>query len=95
MKIRLKENELKLIKELANDIFGKCEVYIFGSRLKDKKGGDVDIFIIPEEKDRLFEKKVKLSSKLERLLEKPVDVIVSRDKNRQIEKEALKGIKIN
>jgi len=95
LKIRLKENELKLIKELANDIFGKCEVYIFGSRLKDKKGGDVDIFIIPEEKDRLFEKKVKLSSKLERLLEKPVDVIVSRDKNRQIEKEALKGIKIN
>ncbi|WP_266105196.1 hypothetical protein [Sulfurihydrogenibium azorense] len=49
---------------------------------------------MPEEKSNLFEKKLKLSSKLERLLEKPVDVIVSRDKNREIEKEALKGVKI-
>lgn len=94
LKVRLKDKEIELIKKVATDIFGKCDIYIFGSRLKDKKGGDIDIFIIPEEKSNLFEKKLKLSSKLERLLEKPVDVIVSRDKNREIEKEALKGVKI-
>lgn len=94
MKIRLKDKEIELIKKFATDVFGKCDIYIFGSRLRDKGGGDVDIFIIPEEKSNLFEKKLKLSSKLERILEKPVDIIVSRDKNREIENEALKGVKI-
>ncbi len=94
MKVRLKDKEIELIIKLAREIFGECEVYIFGSRLKNKRGGDIDIFIIPQEKDNLFEKKLRLSSKLEMLLEKPVDVVVSKDKNRKIEQEALKGIKI-
>ena len=94
MKIRLKDKEIEIIKKLTTDIFGTSEIYIFGSRLRDKKGGDIDIFIIPEDKSNLFEKKIKLAAKLERLLEKPVDIVISRDQNREIEKEALKGIKI-
>ena len=95
MKVRLSENEIKTIKDLANKIFGNCEVYIFGSRTNlKKKGGDVDIFIIPQDKKDLFKKKIKLSAKLESILGKPVDVVVSRDKNTPIEKEALKGVKI-
>ena len=69
-------------------------MYIFGSRLKEKKGGDIDIFIIPKEKSNLFKKKLRLSSKLENILGKPVDVIVSRDISRDIEKQALKGVEI-
>ncbi len=95
MKVRLSENEIKTIKDLATKIFGSCEVYIFGSRTNlTKKGGDIDIFIIPQNKEDLFKKKVKLSAKLESVLGKPVDVVVSRNKNRLIEKEALKGVKI-
>ncbi len=95
MKIRLSEKEIKTIKDLAEEIFGKCEVYIFGSRLKEKKGGDIDIFVIPNKKEKLFKKRIKLEAKLEGLLGKPVDVVVSRDFNRPIEKEALKGVRIN
>ena len=93
MKVRLEEKEIELIKKLAKAIFGRCEIYVFGSRLKDKKGGDIDLFIVPEDKTDLFAKKVKLSAKLEDLLGKPVDVVVSRG-NRKIEQEARKGVRI-
>jgi len=42
----------------------------------------------------LFEKKIKLSAKLENIFGKPMDVVVHRDKKRPVEKEAFKGIKI-
>ncbi|SNR60569.1 nucleotidyltransferase family protein [Desulfurobacterium atlanticum] len=94
MKIRLTDEEIHTIKKLAQDIFGECKIYIFGSRLKDKKGGDIDIYVVPEEKTNLFKKKLKFSSKLENLLGKPVDVVVSRDINRKIEREALRGVRL-
>ena len=94
MKVRLSDFEIKLIKNLAEKTFGDCEIYIFGSRLKNKKGGDIDIFIDPKDKSHLFNKKLKLSAKLENILEKPVDVIVSRNRSRAIEKEARKGVKL-
>jgi len=64
LKVRLSQDEIKTIKDLANEIFGKCEVYIFGS------------------------------AKLENILDKPVDIVISKDKTRPIEREALKGIKL-
>ena len=94
LKVRLNKKEVEIIKELSKNIFGESEIYIFGSRLKDKRGGDIDIFIIPKKREKLFEKKLKLSAKLENILGKPVDIIVSKDFNREIEKEALKGIKL-
>ena len=95
-RVRLSEEEIKAIKETAKEILGeKTKVYLFGSRTDiHKKGGDIDILIVPKEKKDLFKKKIKLSSKLENILGKPVDVIVSRDKNKPIEREALKGVKI-
>ena len=46
-KIRLSNEEIKIIKETAREIFGKgVKVFIFGSRTDLKKrGGDIDIFI--------------------------------------------------
>jgi predicted nucleotidyltransferase len=68
-------------------------VYIFGSRVDDtKKGGDIDIYIIPISKIELFKKKIRLKSKLEEILYKPIDIVVSKDKNRLIEQEALRGV---
>ncbi|RUM60543.1 MAG: nucleotidyltransferase domain-containing protein [Persephonella sp.] len=94
MKVRLSKEEIDTIKKFAKEIFGDCDIYIFGSRLYSKKGGDIDIFIIPKDKSNIFRKKIKLSARLENKLFKPVDIIVSKDKNRDIEREALKGIKI-
>jgi predicted nucleotidyltransferase len=93
--VRLTYKEKEIIKSECKKIFGECEIYIFGSRIDDnKQGGDIDIYIIPKNKDNLFSKKAKLRFFLEEKLFKPVDVIISRDKNRLIEKEALKGIKL-
>jgi predicted nucleotidyltransferase len=92
--LRLDKKEIDIIKSVIKEFFGESEVYIFGSRIKEKKGGDIDIFVIPKDKNNLFRKKIKASVRLERLLYKPVDIVVHHDFEREIEKEALKGIKI-
>ena len=94
--MRLNQNEIEIIKKTLFDIFGDIQIYIFGSRLDDNaRGGDIDIFIIPKEKikdERI--KKAKATLYLEDKLLKPIDIIIHKDFNRLIEKEALKGVKI-
>ena len=47
--MRLSEKEKKIILNLAKKYFGdKTRVFVFGSRLIDKKGGDIDLYIEPE-----------------------------------------------
>jgi len=92
--LRLSKKEIEIIKKTVFEFFGESEIYIFGSRLKEKKGGDIDIFVVPKDRSELFKKKIKTIVKLERILYKPVDIVVHYDFNRDIEKEALKGIKI-
>ncbi len=42
--MRLKKEEIKIIKETINKFVDNPTIYIFGSRLDDKKrGGDIDI----------------------------------------------------
>ena len=89
--MRLTNKEVKIIKEVINSFLNEAKIYLFGSRLDDdKKGGDIDLFIIS--KDINYEKKIKIKAKLKQLLKKPIDLIYHIDFNRQIEKEALKGI---
>jgi predicted nucleotidyltransferase len=93
--LRLSTNEINLIKNKVNIIFGETIIYLFGSRIDDdKKGGDIDLYIISEVNEDLFKKKIKLKTILEDLLFKPVDIVIAKDENRLIEKEAMKGIRI-
>jgi len=57
-----------------------------------KKGGDIDLYIISQDKEKLLQKKIIAISQLERALHKPVDIVVHRDFDKKIEQEALKGI---
>ncbi len=91
--MRLTKDEQKIIKSVISEIFGESKIYLFGSRLDmSKKGRDIDLFVVAKNEKNLYEKKLKAAVKLERLLYKPVDIVVHRDFNRNIEKEALKGI---
>jgi len=91
--LRLSIKEIDLIKDGVKNIFGETIIYLFGSRTDNsKQGGDIDLYIVPKVNDSLFIKKIKIKTVLEDILFKPVDIVVSKDKNRPIEIEAIKGI---
>lgn len=93
--MRLTDKEIEIIKSQTFKIFGESQIYLFGSRVDDdKKGGDIDLFIIPKNKKDSFQKKLLLKARLEDRLFKPVDIVVAKDKDRPIEKEARKGVLI-
>ncbi len=91
--MRLTNREIEIIKYQTFRLFKDSEIYLFGSRIDDnKKGGDIDLYIIPKNREDIFRKKLLLKTRLEDLLFKPVDTIVQMDKNRYIEQEAIRGI---
>ena len=95
--MRLSERYIDVIKTKFNEFFEDGEIYLFGSRVdRDKKGGDIDLYLVLKEHDNLFEKKIKFLARVKRELgEQKIDVIFNQDKNRLIEKEAIKwGIKL-
>jgi len=91
--MRLSEKEVRTIKSILQEIFEDVTIYLFGSRLDEsKKGGDIDLFVISN--NATLQNKIKALAKLKRLLHKPVDLVLHKDFTREIEKEALKGIKL-
>lgn len=91
--MRLSIKEINIIKNRVKTIFGDSKIYLFGSRIDDsKKGGDIDLYIVPKVNDDLFKKKMQIKTLLEDILYKPVDIVLAKDKNRLIEKEAIKGM---
>ncbi|SFV70682.1 hypothetical protein MNB_SM-5-501 [hydrothermal vent metagenome] len=95
--MRLNKNYIKVIKKSFDEVFNKGEIYLFGSRVDDsKKGGDIDLYLIVEDKIDIFKKKIKFLAKIKRELgEQKIDVIFNIDENRLIEQEARQwGIKL-
>lgn len=88
--MRLKESELNNIKELFVKVFGQGELYLFGSRADDcKKGGDIDLYIIPVSGDNLTVKKIDFLVLLKKAIhEQKIDVVIDRGKNRLIDRIA-------
>lgn len=92
--IRLTEEQIKIIKKVATEIFGEdVKVMLFGSRTDiNKKGGDIDLYLITNQKDNLFKKELSFRTKLQLLLgEQKIDVIIQSDTSRDIEQTALKN----
>jgi len=93
--MRLDKKEIESIKESFIEVFEKGSIYLFGSRVDDtQKGGDIDLYIISPNTN--LQKKIEfLVSLKKRVGDQKIDVILSRDKERIIEQEALsKGIKL-
>jgi predicted nucleotidyltransferase len=91
--MRLNNLEQSSIKKAFKDIFKNGEIYLFGSRVDDnKKGGDIDLYIIPQTEENLREKKSLFLSKLyEYIGEQKIDIVIAKDKSRLIEQEAIKN----
>jgi len=93
--MRLQPNEIAKIREVISKEFGDSQIYIFGSQLDiDKRGGDIDIFVIPQSRKELLTKGAKAKFILEERLLKPIDILIHSNFDREIEQMALKGIKI-
>ena len=76
--MRLSEKEKKIILNLAKKYFGdKTRVFVFGSRLMDKRGGDIDLYIEPEIYD--LQRKGAFKFRVKEALFKPVDVVFDRE----------------
>ena len=95
--MRLNKKYQDVIKKYFLEIFNQGEIYLFGSRVDDtKKGGDIDLYLVVENKCNIFKKKIKYLAKIKRELgEQKIDVIFNMDKDRLIEKEARQwGVKL-
>ncbi len=88
--MRLTKVEIEIIKQEIYKVLNEAKIYLFGSRLDmTKTGGDIDLFIISEQKS--YEAKLEIKSKLKSLLHRPIDIIFHTDFDREIEQEGLRG----
>jgi len=93
--MRLQEDEKKAIKDSFISIFNSGNIYLFGSRVDDNlRGGDIDLYIDVQKSDDLNRKKIEFLIDLKsRIGDQKIDVVISKDKTRIIEQEALtKGV---
>lgn len=93
--MRLKTYEVEAIKETYTHIFADGLVYLFGSRVDDhKKGGDIDLYLVPDQPltvSEAYDKKSKFRLELkDKIGEQKIDIIIAKDHTRSIEKEALR-----
>lgn len=96
--MRLTHFEIEAIVNTFKEVFKEGDIYLFGSRVDEhKKGGDIDLYIDAPYKDDLMDKKIDFLVKLKaKIGEQKIDVVLSRDKNRPIEKIAQEeGIMLN
>ena len=87
--MRLSDQEILAIKTVFNDIFGEGNVFLFGSRVDDsKKGGDIDLFLDPVNRERLYYKKIDFLVKLKNQIGyQSIDIVFNEDNHRLIEQE--------
>ena len=76
--MRLDECEKKALSYALKDFKG--DVYLFGSRINEtKKGGDIDILLIPEEKSNPLKLSTRIQTKFFSVCEEKIDVVIYDD----------------
>lgn len=90
--MRLTANEVSAIKNCFASVFGAGRIYLFGSRANDRlKGGDIDLYLIPEVTDNLYDKKISFIISLKKWIgDQKIDVLVANNTQKSIEIEALR-----
>ena len=95
--MRLTPVDIEAIKRSFNKVFGDGDIYLFGSRVDDdQKGGDIDLYLNPADKNNLYQKKIKFLVNVDLAIgEQHIDIVFAENTGRHIEQEALnKGVKL-
>ncbi len=96
--MRLRAQDRERIKQIAREVFGPgTRVFLLGSRVDPhRKGGDVDLYVIPAVRENLFDRKLTFLARLKRQLgDRKIDVVLAEDPSRPIEQAALQeGIEL-
>lgn len=85
--MRLSENEIRVIRMLASEIFGEQTIVrLFGSRVDDlKRGGDIDLFLQSTDESSpraILYKKAEFLTRLEQCIgEQKIDLIILTERN--------------
>ena len=90
MHLRLTDHQQKAIIDTFLEVFGKGELFLFGSRTDDAaKGGDIDLYVKPDDKQDLSEKRIIYLARLKRKIgEQKIDLVIKRTSLREIDKVA-------
>lgn len=76
--MRLEECEKEALKYALKDFNG--DIYLFGSRIDNsKRGGDIDILLIPKKKINSLKLSLQIQTKFFSRCEERIDVLVYRD----------------
>lgn len=79
--MRLSEQEQKVIKDAVLSLDDKAKVYLFGSRVDDKKkGGDIDILVVSE-KLTYSDRYPIYRNIFNHLEEQKIDLVIAKDLN--------------
>ncbi|WP_024789362.1 MULTISPECIES: nucleotidyltransferase domain-containing protein [unclassified Lebetimonas] len=80
--MRLKKEEIKIIKNIIRLYDKKAKIYIFGSRIDDrKKGGDIDIFVLSDKINFKIKQKIKIKFFL-LFGDRKIDLIITNNINK-------------
>ena len=76
--MRINSEQIKTITEITHSVAGSdAQVWLYGSRLQDDRlGGDIDLMIQTHLPLSLMER-AKIKSRLESILDRPVDVLAT------------------
>jgi len=90
--MRLSQSEQQSINDVFSAVFEHGSLYLFGSRVDDtKKGGDIDLYIEPQERLQLGKKKIAFLVALkQRIGDRKIDVVIDRGSERLIDAVAKK-----
>lgn len=93
--MRLTPQQHHAIKKYFLDVFKEGQIYLFGSRVDDRRrGGDIDLYIRTPQQKNLVRKKIDFLVKLKREIgEQKIDVVFDKGLTRYIDREAReKGV---
>ena len=92
--MRLNSETVQVLQKIFLQVFGKGELYLFGSRVDDaRRGGDVDLYLVADNRDRMGEKRIEFLAQVKRQIgDQRIDLVLDRGAGRPIDKIAMREV---